>query len=415
MTTQQLRLPLDASTTDPTDNASRVPVYDHDLEAIEHVRAGYIAVRLRTAEVPKTKQIATELKDEALELFGGVDAESLRVIAELWGREDLQRCTDVLNRLRNLWHDPTYTLAYPEPGIRLVKRGMLDKLVAEFEKLREQLRVEAQRLRDQLPAIKAKRAAALKRAYDEKHYNVDPAQCYRIEWQVVNLLDVPSYLEHNEALYKKESRKINETLRQVVRLEEARLAKQAMDAWDAILERLEPQRYLDDKWVVKDVIRRKTPHGLRMEVIVQLRKDDPLLVPLTKGGKRPSTQSILLTSAEFRNRVSTKNTDRKRFQEGTLHRAFQALNEFKQRVMESGIGNSTAMQAAFAEMDKTLRHYTPSTLATVLKEGPDSTRQQTANKAKKIVNAILELPMFGHSRQIIRGRLKSRAVNPDKA
>lgn len=408
--------PQSKPTSPPDAEQLPVPVYDHDVEAIEHVQGGYTAVRLMTAEVPKTRQLPPELKDEALELFGGMDVESLRLVAELWAKEDLQPCTDILNRLRNLWHDTDYTLTYPEPGIRLVKRGQLEPLIKEFEKLRSQLTAEARRLGQKLPEIKRKRAAALKRAFDAENYNIDPAQFYRIEWKVVNLLEVPSYLEHNETLYRKEARKINETLRQVVRLEEARMAKQAMEAWDAILERLEPQRYLDDRWVVKDVLRRQTDKGVRMEVVVQIRKDDPLLEPLlSRQQKRPTTQSILLTQAEFKRRVTVNHAERKRFQEGTLSKAFLALQQFKARVAESGIGNSREMVAAFEEMDKTLKGHNAGTLASLLKEGPDESRKRIAKQSKKLVNTLLELPLLQPARSIIRGRLKSRTANPDKA
>jgi hypothetical protein len=190
----------------------------------ELIRA-FAPVRLRFTWFGVERSLTPEQKAQAAEPFQA-NAKALRAAKRLLDTRHpaFRAVTAVRGQVESYFKGMTN--AYPEPGIRLVRREKLDEFEGTIRDLRVELDDAVGRLDEKYHELRDAARAELGGLFSATDYPDSMAGLFGFEHDYPNLTEPPRFLVDSPELYERESRRIRERFEEAVRLtEEAFLAE----------------------------------------------------------------------------------------------------------------------------------------------------------------------------------------------
>ena len=121
--------------------------HDSITSASQRIRNSFAACRLKFTWLGTTKSLSSEQKSQAAETFGAA-SESISAGKRLFDTkaESYRSLSSLKSDITRFWKDNS--LAYPEPGIRLIRQNRIDEFNESFDDFRSQLEAAVRRLDD---------------------------------------------------------------------------------------------------------------------------------------------------------------------------------------------------------------------------------------------------------------------------
>ena len=145
-------------------------------------------------------------------------------------------CTAVRSQAQKFWQ--SMSLPWPEPGIRLIRRGDVAGFDARMRELQEELSEAAAELESEFEQIKAQAAERLGELFDPSDYPARIAAAFVVEWDFPSV-EAPDYLRQMcPEIYREEQARVAARFEEAVRLAEAAFAEELSGLVEHLAERL---------------------------------------------------------------------------------------------------------------------------------------------------------------------------------
>lgn len=213
------------------------PPIPEAIKLAQDLRKATAAVRLRHKKFGVRKALSEEQRDEAAEVFQA-DAESLSASKKLLNtRHEAYRAVLAIRReATQYWRSAT--IAYPEPGIRLIRRERIEQFNARMLAYREQLHEAVKALNDAYGELRDTARENLGELYSEDDYPNSLMGQFGLAWDFPSI-EAPKYLrELNPALYEQEQARISARFEEAMRMTEEALAAELQELVAALCDRL---------------------------------------------------------------------------------------------------------------------------------------------------------------------------------
>ena len=187
--------------------------------AAQRLRATMAAMRLSFTWFGTRKTLTQEQKTQAADTFGA-EGEFLSAGKKLVDTKHpaFRAVTTVRNRALAFFKG--VSLPYPEPGIRLVKQGEVEKINAQMTEFRDELEEAVEGLDRRYSELKNAARQRLGSLYSEQDYPATLRDLFAVSWDFPSL-EAPAYLQQlNPQLYEEECRRVHERFDEAVRLAE---------------------------------------------------------------------------------------------------------------------------------------------------------------------------------------------------
>ena len=183
-------------------------------EAAEFVRDNCTAIRLKFTWFGKTRSLTDEQLSEAAETFGA-ESEALSASKKILGRH---KTITALDRVKRDITDyfKSVSLPYPENGVRLIRRDLLDEFEQKVQSFQRKLYDATSALTKALPEIKVERRVALGNLFDEANYPATFFGMFGVTWNVENVSPPDYLMELKPELYERELSRCRGLLEQAV-------------------------------------------------------------------------------------------------------------------------------------------------------------------------------------------------------
>ena len=201
------------------------PITQHQTEdvslstSVARVRADFAACRVKFRWFGTTKTLSTSQKSQAAESFGA-EGKAISAAKRLIDtkNEQYRALTSIKSRINRYWKDSS--LAYPEPGIRLIKQDRIDEFNHVLRGYEEELQDGVRLLDDDFTSLKEAARLRLGSLFDISDYPVTLADEFAVEWDFPNV-DAPDYLKRlNPEVYSEQSRLVSQRFEETVVLAE---------------------------------------------------------------------------------------------------------------------------------------------------------------------------------------------------
>ena len=407
-----------------------------ETQAAEKIRMLYKGVRLiKKKTLASSKQASAEQKKKAADAMG-TDPTRISLSTKLHDKNEprVKAFRKAIADVNAWFHDPNYTLPWPEPTIRQVKKGrvMLDgeheviedtkrdtgehevkfrvyvegaarvrrividqdeykrRVQSAFQRFKaEGLRLiaivkrEARALAAEMPRIIERQRAKLKNAFNASDYEFDPDAC-SMEISFPPLMPDPELAEIDEESFREEHERYERLQIETVRLERQRMAEQMIGWLDGLALALSQRELLDKEYEV--ISKRNLDGG----------------VEVTYRNSERKEEVALLLPSEVKRRLSMDDKPRK-FNNATASRLFSAVEEAKSRKEELGIA-SPALDTAITQLQRMLRSENAETLPEALRTDP-AFAGQVQDRCVAIAGALFESSEIAPRRAILRRQM----------
>jgi hypothetical protein len=204
------------------------PLRRQGTSPADRLRTTMAAMRLSFTWFGTRKTLTQEQKSQAAESFGA-EGDFLSAGKKLidTSHPAFRAVTAVRNRAIAFFKG--VSLPYPEPGIRLVKQGEVEKINVQMNEFKELLDEAVTGLDRRFAEMKSAARQRLGSLYIEGDYPSTLCDLFAVSWDFPSL-DAPAYLQQlNPALYEEECQRVQSRFDEAVRLAEdaftAELAK----------------------------------------------------------------------------------------------------------------------------------------------------------------------------------------------
>jgi hypothetical protein len=208
--------------------------------AAERLRTTMAAMRLSFTWFGTRKTLTQEQKTQAADTFGA-EGEFLSAGKKLVDTKHpaFRAVTAVRNRALAFFKG--VSLPYPEPGIRLVKQGEVEKINAQMTEFRDELDEAVEGLDRRYSELKNAARQRLGSLYSEQDYPTTLRDLFAMSWDFPSL-EAPAYLQQlNPQLYEEECRRVHERFDEAVRLAEEAFTGELAKLVSHLTERLSGQ------------------------------------------------------------------------------------------------------------------------------------------------------------------------------
>ena len=201
------------------------------------LRDSMAAMRLSFTWFGIRKSLTTEQKAEAAEAFGA-EGDALSAGKRLINTKHVQykAVTSIRSQATALWK--SYSLPFPEPGIRLVRRDDVGTLNMQMTTLRGELSEAVAELDDHFVELKAAARERLGRLFNEADYPATLNGLFDMGWDWPSV-EPPEYLSRlSPALYQEECRRVQARFDEAVQLAEQAFMEELAKLVERLTERL---------------------------------------------------------------------------------------------------------------------------------------------------------------------------------
>ena len=212
-------------------------IHDSTTTASQRIRTSFAACRLKFTWLGTTKSLSNEQKSQAAETFGA-DSESISAGKRLFDTkaESYRATTSLKSEITRFWKDNS--LAYPEPGIRLIRQNRIEEFNATFDDFQSQLEAAVRRLDEHFHDLKESARIRLGSLFDATDYPSSLAGefSFSVEYPSV---EAPDYLRRlSPELYADQSRRVSERFDRAVEMAEQAFTEQLDGLVNHLAERL---------------------------------------------------------------------------------------------------------------------------------------------------------------------------------
>jgi hypothetical protein len=206
----------------------------------ERLRTTMAAMRLSFTWFGTRKTLTQEQKTQAADTFGA-EGEFLSAGKKLVDTKHpaFRAVTTVRNRALAFFKG--VSLPYPEPGIRLVKQGEVEKINAQMTEFGDELEEAVEGLDRRYSELKSAARQRLGSLYSEQDYPTTLQDLFAMSWDFPSL-EAPAYLQQlNPQLYEEECRRVHERFDEAVRMAEEAFTSELAKLVSHLTERLSGQ------------------------------------------------------------------------------------------------------------------------------------------------------------------------------
>ena len=210
---------------------------DHDQKAIRQIRTEMTGVRLSFTWCGTRKTLSADQRHQAATSFQA-EREAITASKKLLdtSHEAFRRVTAVRSRATALWR--SWTLPFPEPGIRLIRQDRVEAFQTSMAEHRDELLEAAGRLAGVYDELKSQARARLGELFAEEDYPRSLAGAFDMSWDYPSL-EPPAYLlALSPEIYRQEQRRVAEQFDQAVGLAEQAFASELGRLVSHLAERL---------------------------------------------------------------------------------------------------------------------------------------------------------------------------------
>ena len=195
------------------------------------------ACRVHHEKFGVRKALSPEQVAQAAVAFDA-DGKSLSAAKRLIDTKDpaVRAVSNVRSRAGSYWK--ACTTPYPEPGVRLIRRGSIDAFNTKMTEFRTELIAAAKGLQERYAELRERAREKLGDLFDPGDYPPRIDVLFALEWDIVSI-DPPAYLkELHPALYEQEQQKIRGRFEEALRLTEEAMASQLAELVNRLVEQL---------------------------------------------------------------------------------------------------------------------------------------------------------------------------------
>ncbi len=208
--------------------------------ATTRLRQSFAAVRIKFKWLGTTKTLSPDQKSQAVESF---DAEGNSISASkklIDAKHDSYKALTALkSQITKYWKD--HSLAFPEPGIRLIKQVQIEEFDSALGGYRERLEASVRMLSDHYAEIKEAARARLGSLFDLDDYPSVLDEEFQVSWDFPSV-DPPEYLRRlNPELYEEQSRQVSARFDRAVEMAEQTFLEELDRLVNHLAERLSGQ------------------------------------------------------------------------------------------------------------------------------------------------------------------------------
>jgi hypothetical protein len=189
------------------------------------LRAQTVAVRLSRSRLGVRKTLT---KEQLREIADGFEADSkvLSAAKKILDTKDpsFKKVIGILRTARNFWRG--CSTPYPEPAIRLLRRGLVDQFNLRMKQLQEELVDAVAALQEQYAQLRVKARADLGQLFNPADYPARVDGEFELDWDFPSI-DPPAYLrELHPELYEQQCQRVQARFEMALVLTEQAFAEQ---------------------------------------------------------------------------------------------------------------------------------------------------------------------------------------------
>ena len=426
-------------------NRQQEAATQQEAQAVEKISVLYKGVRLKKKSMPYSKEVSDTQKKVAAKALD-TSQDSISMSKKLFDSAEpkVKAVRKAVAEVNAWFNSASYTLPWPDKGIRLVKKGaaLLDnehvvvedtrredgtwetkyrvmvegksrirrviidrdehkaRVQTAFQRFKHELlqrilRVKqaARDLAADMPAIIERQRGKMRGTFNINDYAFDAETAYNVEVSFPSLMPDSELAEIDPETFAEERERFQREQLEAVRREKVRMAEQLIGWLDGLALALSRRELLDKE---HEVIAKKEIAGGEIEI--------------TYRDADRKEQRVTLGPAAAARRLSVDDKPRK-FNNGTASRLFVAVQEAKQRKEELGI-TSPELDTALDKVAKMVRNENAATLSESLRTDEDY-RAKVEQRCVDIVSELFESSDLVPRRAILRRQMKHAALHEE--
>lgn len=183
------------------------------------VRADFAACRVKFHWFGTSKSLSTAQKSQAAESFGA-EEKAISAAKRLIDTKDerYRVLTSIKSTITRYWKDSS--LAFPEPGIRLIRQDRIDDFDLKLRGYQQELQTAVGSLDVHFNELKEAARLRLGSLFDRSDYPASLADEFSVEWGFPNV-EAPDYLRQlNPEVYRQQAQLVSQRFEETVALAE---------------------------------------------------------------------------------------------------------------------------------------------------------------------------------------------------
>ena len=187
--------------------------------SVNRIRTDFAACRVKFRWFGTTKTLTTAQKSQAAESFGAQGKAISAAKRLIDTKDDRYRVlTSIKSTITRYWKDSS--LAFPEPGIRLIRQDRIDEFDDKLRSYRDELDSAVASLDNQFSTLKQAARVRLGSLFNLSDYPASLADEFAVEWDFPNV-EAPDYLRRlNPEVYQQQAQLVSQRFEETVAMAE---------------------------------------------------------------------------------------------------------------------------------------------------------------------------------------------------
>ena len=187
--------------------------------SVNRIRTDFAACRVKFRWFGTTKTLTTAQKSQAAESFGAQGKAISAAKRLIDTKDDRYRVlTSIKSTITRYWKDSS--LAFPEPGIRLIRQERIDEFDDKLRAYRDELDSAVASLDNQFSTLKQAAKVRLGSLFNLSDYPASLADEFAVEWDFPSV-EAPDYLRRlNPEVYQQQAQLVSQRFEETVAMAE---------------------------------------------------------------------------------------------------------------------------------------------------------------------------------------------------
>ena len=187
--------------------------------SVNRIRTDFAACRVKFRWFGTTKTLTTAQKSQAAESFGAQGKAISAAKRLIDTKDDRYRVlTSIKSTITRYWKDSS--LAFPEPGIRLIRQDRIDEFDDKLRAYRDELDSAVASLDNQFSTLKQAARVRLGSLFNLSDYPASLADEFAVEWDFPSV-EAPDYLRRlNPEVYQQQAQLVSQRFEETVAMAE---------------------------------------------------------------------------------------------------------------------------------------------------------------------------------------------------